>query len=113
MSTNFKLTTRNTKAMVLNDWYILKFGFDLRNTANANGSLTYNSNLAGVGDVTFLRNSNTILLRIGTTPLSILSPGVTTINAQINGLFYNPSYQLTTAQASIRAYAIYNSVDAC
>lgn len=113
MSTNFEFTTRNTKAMVENDWYIVKFGFDLRNTADANGSLSYNSNLAGVGDVIFLRNSNTILLRMGITALSILSSGVTTINARINGLFYNPPYQLTTPQASILSYAIYNSLDAC
>jgi hypothetical protein len=113
MSTSLSFITRNTRAMVAGDWYILRFGFDLRQNANANGSFVYNSNLAGSGDVVFLRNSQTILLRIGTTPLSILSPGATTINARINSLFYNPSFQLTTAQATIHAYAIYNSADTC
>lgn len=99
--------------MVLSDWYILKFNFDLRSTSNTNGTLSYNTNLAGTGDIIFMRNCQTILLRIGTTALSILAPGSTTVNAKINSLFYNPPYQLTTAQASILAYAIYNSADAC
>lgn len=113
MSTTFSFTARNTRQMVLSDWYILKFGFDLRNTADANGSLTYNIGFGGSGDVIFLRNSQTILLRIGTTPLAINSSGTTAPNARINSLFYNPSYQLNTAQSLIIAYAIYNSADAC
>ncbi len=91
----------------------MKFGFDLRNTANANGSLSYNTNMLGTGDVIFLRNSMTILLRIGSTPLSILSSGSTVWNMQINGLFYTPPYQLNTLQSFVRAYAIYNSYDLC
>jgi hypothetical protein len=113
MGTTFSFTTRNTKALVQYDWYILKFGFDLRNTADSNGSLTYNTNFAGTGDVIFLRNSQTILLRVGSTPIGILSSGLTSLNAKINGLFYNPPYQLNTLQSLILAYAIYNSADAC
>jgi hypothetical protein len=55
----------------------------------------------------------TILLRVGSNALSILTPGVATISAKINSLFYNPSTQLTTSQASILAYVIYNTLDAC
>lgn len=112
-STSLSFTTRNTRAMVRSDWYILKFAFDLRNTASTNGSLSYNTNLAGVGDVIIMRNCQTILLRVGATAVSIVSPGSTTVNARINSLFYNPSIQLTAAQATILAYAVYNSADTC
>lgn len=113
MGTSLSFTTRNTRALTNTDWYILKFNFDLRSTANSNGSLSYNSGLGASGDVIFMRNSMTILLRIGSTALNILTPGSSTINARINSLIYNPSTQLTTAQASILAYAIYNTLDAC
>lgn len=113
MSQSLSFTTRNTKQMVNLDWYILKFGFDLRNTAATNGSLTYNTDLGGTGDIIFLRNSQTILLRIGTTALSLMTPGIATINAKINGLIYNPPYGLTTAQATIIGYVRYNTADAC
>jgi len=113
MGTSLSFTTRNTRALTNTDWYILKFNFDLRNTANSNGSFTYNSGLGASGDVIFMRNSMTILLRVGTTALSILTPGAATINACINSLIYTPATQLTTAQASILAYAIYNTLDAC
>jgi hypothetical protein len=112
-STSFSFTTRNTKTMVKNDWYILKFGIDLRQTANSNGSLGYNSGFPNTGDVIFMRNSQTILLRVGSTALAITTPGATATNAKINSLFYNPSYQLTTTQGTIIAYIIYNSNDAC
>ena len=113
ISTSLSFTTRNTRALVQSDWYILKFAFDLRNTANTNGALSYNTNMAGTGDVIFMRNCQTILLRVGATAVSILGSGSTTVNARINSLFYNPSTQLTAAQATILAYAVYNSADAC
>ena len=113
MNTDLSFTTRNTRTMVRNDWYILKFGFDLRQSANSNGSFTYNSGLGGSGDVIFMRNSQTIMLRVGTTNLAITTPGSTTINAKITALIYNPSYQLTTTQATIYGYMVYNSIDYC
>lgn len=112
-STDFSFTTRNTKAMVRGDWYILKFGFDLRQSANSNNNFRYNSGLGSQGDVIFMRNCRTVLLRIGTSNLNILTPGSTTINGRISGLFYNPPYQLTTQQSAILGYAIYNSDDDC
>lgn len=63
--------------MVKNDWYILKFGFDLRQTANSNGAFNYNSGLGNSGDVIFMRNSQTILLRVGTSNLTLITPGST------------------------------------
>ena len=53
-SVDLSFTTRNTKNMVQKDWYIMKFNFDLRQSANSNNKLTYNTNLAGTGDVIFM-----------------------------------------------------------
>jgi hypothetical protein len=75
----------------------MKFNFDLRNSANSNGAFVYNSGLGGSGDVIFMRNCRTVLLRVGTTTLNILASGVATINARITSLIYNPSVQLTSA----------------
>jgi len=111
MGTSLSFTTRNTKAMVKNDWYIMKFGFDLRQSANSNGSFSYNSGLGSTGDVIFMRNCQTILLRVGTNSLNIMTPGNSTLNARITSLFYNPPYQLTTQQGTIYAYVVYNSRD--
>jgi hypothetical protein len=68
--------------------------------------------MAGTGDVIFMRRCRTILLRIGATVLNIVSSGSTSRNGRINALIYNPSYQLSTLQATITAYAVYNSADA-
>jgi hypothetical protein len=51
---DLSFTTRNTKAMVQNDWYILKFNFALRQSANSNGNFHYNSGLSNTGDVIFM-----------------------------------------------------------
>jgi len=113
MNTHFSFTTRNTRTMVKNDWYILKFGFDLRQSANSNGYFNYNTSLGNSGDVIFMRNCQTIMLRVGINNLDITTPGSTTINARITSLFYNPPYQLTSTQATIYGYIIYNSLDYC
>lgn len=113
MNTHLSFTTRNTRTMVKNDWYILKFGFDLRQSGNSNGSFNYNSGLGSSGDVIFMRNCQTIMLRVGTNNLDIIAPGATNLIARITSLIYNPSYQLTSTQATIYAYIIYNSLDYC
>lgn len=97
--------------MVRYDWYILKFEFDLRQSANSNNNFLYNSGLGSTGDVIFMEKCRTVMLRVGVNNLAIISPGSTTINAKINSLFYNPPHQLTPTQSSIKAYAIYNSRD--
>ena len=99
--------------MVNYDWYILKFNFDLRQSANSNNNFKYNSGFGASGDVIFMRNCQTVMLRVGTTDLPFVTPGSTTRNAKINNLFYNPQYQLSSSQASIKAYIIYNSLDEC
>lgn len=99
--------------MVRNDWYILKFGFDLRQSGNSNGSFNYNSGLGSTGDIIFMRNCQTIMLRVGINNLAITTPGSTSLNARITSLIYNPSYQLTTTQATIYGYMVYNSMDYC
>jgi hypothetical protein len=99
--------------MLQNDFYILKFGFDLRVTFNSNGSFNYNSGLGNTGDVIFMRNCMTVLLRVGSTALAITTPGSTTVNGRITSLFYNPQHQLNTLQSLIYGYIVYNSQDAC
>ncbi len=113
MNTHLSFTTRNTRSMVKNDWYILKFGFDLRQSANSNGSFNYNSGLGSSGDVIFMRNCQTIMLRVGTNNLDITTPGSTTLNARITSLIYNPPHQLTSTQGTIYGYIVYNSLDYC
>ena len=111
---SFDFTTRNTMTMVQNDWYILKFGFDLRQSINSSGNFRYNTGaFSNTGDVIFMEKCRTVLLRVGATGLAFVSSGSTTTNARINGLFYNPPYQLSTVQSTIRAYAIYLTQDAC
>lgn len=104
---HFDFTTRNTKIMVQNDMYILKFNFDLRMTQKYAGSFKYNSGLGGVGDVIFMQNCQTIILRVGATNLALMSAGSTSINARIESIFYNPSLQLSSSEAKITAYAVY------
>ena len=99
--------------MVRYDWYILKFNFDLRQSANSNSNFKYNSGFGASGDVIFMMNSKTVMLRVQATDLSFVTPGSTGRNAKINNLFYNPPWQLTQTESSIKAYAIYNSLDEC
>lgn len=113
MNTDFSFTARNTRIMVKDDWYILKFNFNLRQSANSNSSFKYNSGFGSSGDVIFMLNCKTVLLRVGTNSLTIVTPGSSTLNAKIQALFYNPSYQLNTVQGTILAFAIYNSLDEC
>jgi hypothetical protein len=80
---HFDFTTRNTRIMAQNDLYILKFNFDLRMTQKYAGSFKYNSGLGGVGDVIFMRNCNTVILRVGATNLALMTSGSTSINARI------------------------------
>jgi hypothetical protein len=110
---NLDFTTRNTKNMARYDWYIIKFGFALRQSINSNNNFLYNAGLGSSGDVIFMENCRTIMLRVGTNDLALMTPGSSTINGRINGLFYVPPYQLSTAEGTIRAFAIYNSVDDC
>lgn len=80
---NFDFTTRNTKILNQNDLYILKFNFDLRMAQKYAGSFKYNSGLGGVGDVIFMRNCRTVILRVGATGLALMASGSTSINARI------------------------------
>lgn len=94
---HFDFTTRNTKALVQNDLYILKFNFDLRMSQKYSGSFKYNSGFANSGDVIFMRNCRTIILRVGASSLAIVSSGSTAKNARIDSSFYNPFIQLSTS----------------
>lgn len=104
---NFEFTTRNTKIMAQNDLYILKFNFDLRMSSKYAGSFVYNSGFSSSGDVIFMQNCQTVILRVGTSSLALTSTGSTTVNARLQGVFYNPAIQLTTAQSKIVGYACY------
>ena len=83
------------------DLYILKFNFDLRNEQTKLGSFKYNSGLSDTGDVIFMRNCKTIILRVGASDLVTVTSGSAAINARIQSQFYNPSMQLTTTQKVI------------
>ena len=61
----------------------MKFGFDLRNTDLQAGSFKYNDALTDSGDVIFMRNCQTIILRVGATALTSTTSGTTTINARL------------------------------
>ena len=96
-SQHFDFTTRNTQPLVENDLYILKFNFDLRNQQKFAGNFKYNSGLANSGDVIFMRNCKTVILRVGAGNLTMVASGSTDINARMQSVFYNPYIQLTSA----------------
>ena len=102
-------TTRNTRSLKQGDLYILKFNFDLRNEQKKAGSFRYNSGLSPSGDVIFMRNCKTVILRVGASDLTTVASGSSGINARIQSVFYNPSIQLTTAESKIEGFAIYLS----
>ena len=60
-----------------------------------------------------MRNCQTVMLRVQTTDLTFVAPASSSRNAKINNLFCNPPWQLTQTQATIKVYAVYNSLDEC
>lgn len=93
--------------MAQSDLYILKFNFDLRMSQKQAGSFKYNSGFSSSGDVIFMQNCQTIILRVGTSSLGLSATGSTARNSRIEGVFYNPPIQLTSSQAKISGYACY------
>lgn len=69
--------------MSQNDLYILKFNFDLRMSQKQAGSFKYNSGFSSSGDVIFMQNCQTIILRVGTSSLSLIGSGSTSKNSRI------------------------------
>lgn len=69
--------------MVSGDLYILKFNFDFRKSQKFTNSFKYNTDFGGAGDIIFMRNCQTIILRVGSTNLAIRSPGTSNINGRI------------------------------
>lgn len=68
--------------MAQNDLYILKFNFDLRMSQKYSGSFKYNG-FSSVGDVIFMRNCKTVILRVGSTSLGLSTTGSTATNSRI------------------------------
>ena len=58
-----------------------------------------------------MRNCQTVMFRVGSSSLTVVGSGSTTVNARIQSQFYNPKIQLTTAEKSITGFAIYLSSD--
>lgn len=110
---HFSFTTRNSQNMNQNDLYIMKFNFDLRKEQSFAGKFNYNSGLTHIGDVIFMQNCQTIILRVGANDLTLTSSGSLTINARITGIFYNPPTILSSSQKIITAYAIYLQTRKC
>ena len=108
---HFDFTTRNTKPLLQGDYYIVRYNFDLRREQKEAGKFKYNSGLSQSGDVIFMRNCQTVLLRVGASALATVNSGSTSINARLQSIFYNPAIQLTTAEKKIEAFAIYLSSD--
>jgi hypothetical protein len=97
---NFYLTNRNTKPLLSNDLYVVKFNFDLRNSDKIAGTFKYPySSYSNSGDTIFMQNCRTILLRVGGSSLANVASGSTNANILLNSVFYNPSIQLTASQS--------------
>ena len=77
------------------DFYIMKFNFDLRVEQKQSGKFNYNSGFGNSADAIFMRNCQTIILRVGATALGLLASGSTTKNVQLTGVFYNPYIKLS------------------
>lgn len=110
----FLFTNRNTKVLETGDLYVLKFGFDLRKTGTFSNAFKYSySAYANSGDLIFLPNSRTIMLRVGASTLPVAASGSLTENVLLDSVFYNPSIQLSATEAKITAYAIYVTKETC
>jgi hypothetical protein len=111
-NTNFKFTNRNTQPLLTGDYYILKFNFDLRNSDKKTSAFKYPySSYTNTGDAIFLRNSKTILLKVGAAALSNWVaadvPQSNKLNVMLYNVMYNPSTKLSNSESVITAYAVY------
>lgn len=110
--TKFRFTNRNTKPLQAGDYYIMKFNFDLRKSDRQTSAFKYPfSSYTNTGDAIFLRNSQTILLRVGATALANFvaadAAQSNKLNVLLDNVLYNPATKLTSTESTITAYAVY------
>ena len=72
----------------------------------------YLTTFASSGDVFFLTNCKTILLRIGANSLTTVASGSTARNARFSN-FITPANQLTTVEGTVTGYIVYNTLREC
>jgi len=100
--TDFRFTNRNTKTLQSGDYYILKFNFDLRKADKQPNAFKYPySSYPNSGNAIFLQNCKTILLQVGSTPLSnfVAADAVQSnkLNVLLDNVIYNPATKLSTS----------------
>lgn len=114
--TSFKFTNRNTKPLQSGDYYIMKFGFDLRKSDKQTSAFMYPySSYSNTGDAIFLRNCQTIVLKVGSAALSNFvaadAAQSNKLNVKLNNVIYNPATKLTNTESTITAYAVYMATE--
>ena len=111
-TTLVSFVARNSLTMSPNDWYILKFNYKFSTFGKFTNSFLYSTTFANTGDLFYLINCKTVLLRLGSNTLPAVAPGSTTRNARFTN-FINPAHQLTTAEGIISGYIVYNTLRDC
>ena len=116
--TKFRFTNRNTKPLLAGDYYIMKFNFDLRKSDRQPSAFKYPfSSYTNSGDAIFLRNCQTILLRVGATALANFvaadAAQSNKHNVLLDNVIFNPPTILTSTESTITAYAVYMANEEC
>jgi hypothetical protein len=94
----------------------MKFNFDLRKSDKQASAFKYPySSYTNTGDAIFLRNSQTILLKIGATALANFvaadAAQSNKLNVLLDNVLYNPATKLTATESTITAYAVYMATE--
>jgi hypothetical protein len=96
--------------LLTGDFYILKMNLNLRiNSGLQTNAFTYNTGLTATNNLYILANCQTLVFKVGSTSLNLMTTGTTTINAQAVGILYNPYWTLSTSEITITGYAAYIS----
>lgn len=101
-------TARNSAPLLNGDLYIVKVGFDPRQTGLFSTSFMYNSGFGATGTLYIMRNCMTYVLKVASTSLTNVLSASATLTAQIRDI-YTPYWKLTTSESTIVAYASYLS----
>lgn len=107
--TSINMITRNPWGIGSGDYYVILFGFPLRNNGLVSSACINPSNSNVYGDAYYHQNLWVIVCALNTVhSIGVPAGGYTTRNLQING-FYTPYYYLSASEQSMTIYSYYFS----